>query len=422
MKVTPSHPSFNERDFMGARYTKYVGDLDLEELIDSLLESMMDSFFFSGYRWGPDRIRTLEDLKRALADFLLSGKLLSEEKLNAYLNLFPGAVEEQFEQFIDMLVHHFIDEGYITPMPERVSAVRKDKDVVEEERVTHVRLTGKGLDFLSHKLLEHLFDSHFLSSFGHHETRRFHTGPDAYGEPRPYRFGDTFQLDISRTILNAVRRSGPRFPIHLAYEDIVVLQTEAYRSCGTVIMLDCSHSMILYGEDRFTPAKKVALALSHLIRTQFPGDSVSVVLFHDSAEEIHIRDLPYVEVGPYYTNTFEGLKLSRRILLNQKHPVRQIFMITDGKPSAITLPDGRIYKNPYGFDPFILQETFNEVVHCRKAGIVIHTFMLAHDPFLMGFVEKVRQLSGGQAYYTGIRHPGKQVIKNFLDKRTDFLH
>jgi len=204
----------------------------------------------------------------------------------------------------------------------------------------------------------------------------------------------------------------------LDYRDLMVRQTDFRSSCATVLMLDCSHSMILYGEDRFTPAKKVALALTHLIRTQFPGDTISVVLFHDSAEEIPLGALASAQVGPYHTNTAEGLKMARRILNAQRKEMRQIIMITDGKPSALTLPDGQIYKNPMGFDPFVLQETLTEVAACRKAGIPVHTFMLARDRALVEFVKMVCGITKGRAYFTNTMTLGQFILMDFLKRKT----
>ncbi len=183
-------------------------------------------------------------------------------------------------------------------------------------------------------------------------------------------------------------------------------------------MLDCSHSMILYGEDRFTPAKKVALALTHLIRTQFPGDTIKVVLFHDSAEEIPIATLAGAQVGPYHTNTAEGLRLARRLLLAQKKDMRQIVMITDGKPSALTMPNGQIYKNAMGLDGDVIAATLREVALCRRSGIVINTFMLAHDRALVEFVKRVSALSRGKAYFTNTMTLGQYILMDFLRKKT----
>jgi Ca-activated chloride channel family protein len=202
----------------------------------------------------------------------------------------------------------------------------------------------------------------------------------------------------------------------------MVAQSEYQSSCSTVIMLDCSHSMILYGEDRFTPAKRVALALSHLIRTQYPGDSLHAVLFHDSAEEIPLKQLGRVRVGPYYTNTRAGLRLARRILERQKQDMRQIVMITDGKPSALTRPDGQIYKNAFGLDPFIVAETFAEVSACQKAGIMINTFMLARDHDLVAFVRRVASICRGKAYFTTPYTLGQYVLMDYMDRKTKTIH
>jgi Ca-activated chloride channel family protein len=187
-------------------------------------------------------------------------------------------------------------------------------------------------------------------------------------------------------------------------------------------MLDCSHSMILYGEDRFTPAKKVALALTHLIRTQYPGDTLHLVLFHDSAEEVPLNDLARIRVGPYYTNTREGLRMAQKILSRQRKDMRQIVMITDGKPSALTLEDGRIYKNSMGLDPLVVSETLLEVARCRRNGILINTFMLASDYSLINFVQKVTEICRGKAYFTTPYTLGQYLLMDYLQKKVKHIH
>jgi Ca-activated chloride channel family protein len=221
-------------------------------------------------------------------------------------------------------------------------------------------------------------------------------------------------LDLPATLSNAIARGGLGTPLDLDYGDLMVHQAEYRSSCATVLMLDISHSMILYGEDRFSPAKRVALALSHLIRTQFPGDALRVVTFGDRAEEIPLSRLAQAQVGPFHTNTAEGLEVARRILLSQKKEMRQIIMVTDGKPSAMTLPDGRIYANSGGLDPRILERSYREVMACRKAGILINTFMLARDPYLVQFVEKVTEIARGKAYFTSTLTLGEYVMMDFL--------
>ena len=294
-------------------------------------------------------------------------------------------------------------------------------------------VTDKALDFLGYRALRDLLGSIGRSDTGRHDTRHLSTGVEAVAAPKPYEFGDTLNIDPSSTILNAVRRigsqassPGSRVPepgvIEVDYPDLMVAQSEYQSSCATVIMLDCSHSMILYGEDRFTPAKRVALALAHLIRTQYPGDSLRAVLFHDSAEEIPLKQLGRVRVGPYYTNTREGLRLARRILERQKKDMRQIVMITDGKPSALTRPDGQIYKNAFGLDPFIVSETFAEVNACQKAGIMINTFMLARDHDLVAFVRRVAAICRGKAYFTTPYTLGQYVLMDYMDRKTKTIH
>ena len=279
-------------------------------------------------------------------------------------------------------------------------------------------LTEKGMDFLGYKTLKGLLGSIGKSSFGAHDTPFLATGVESESASRPYEFGDTLNLDVPATLTNAIARGGLKVPLELDYPDLMVNQTEYRSSAATVLMLDCSHSMILYGEDRFTPAKKVALALTHLIRTQFPGDSLKVVLFHDSAEEIPLGGLANVQVGPYHTNTAEGLKLARRILLAQKKDMRQIIMITDGKPSALTLPDGRIYVNSMGLDPKILEATYREVANCRRSEIMINTFMLARDRYLVDFVKRVSEICRGKAYFTNTMSLGQFILMDFMKRKT----
>jgi Ca-activated chloride channel homolog len=310
-------------------------------------------------------------------------------------------------------------------------------------------VTDKALDFLGYRALRDLLGSLGKSSFGRHDTREQATGVETTGAPKPYEFGDTLNLDAGATLLAAAQRearaeqearaehSAPGPPhgtpapgpghsaprrINVTHEDLMVVQGEYQSSCATVLMLDCSHSMILYGEDRFTPAKRVALALAQLIKTQYPGDALKVVLFHDSAEEIPLAELGRVRVGPYYTNTREGLRLARRLLERQRKDMRQIIMITDGKPSALTQPDGRIYKNAFGLDPFIVAETCAEVAACRKSGIMINTFMLARDYDLVSFVRRVAEICKGKAYFTTPYTLGQYVLMDYMDKKTKTIH
>jgi Ca-activated chloride channel family protein len=301
---------------------------------------------------------------------------------------------------------------------QEVSGEGKLDDAAKAASQVEFNLTGKGLDFLGYRTLRDLLGGLGKSSLGSHETAHLATGVEAESVSRPYRFGDTLNLDIPATLKNAMAREGVGVPLDLRYGDLMVHQAEYRSSCATVLMLDISHSMILYGEDRFTPAKKVALALSHLIRTQYPGDSLRVVTFGDRAEEVPLKSVARAQVGPYHTNTAEGLKVARRILRGQKKDMQQIVMITDGKPSAVTMPDGRVYKNPAGLDPFVLRETFREVGACRNSGIVINTFMLARDAALVQFVAKVSEMARGRAYFTSTMTLGQYVMRDFLKRRT----
>jgi Ca-activated chloride channel family protein len=335
---------------------------------------------------------------------------------------------EQVQKLLDGLVEKLAAEGYITvsePDPQgRRTVKRNPEGGAGENRNVHVRfeMTDKGLDFLGFNTLKDLLASLGKSSFGRHDTRDLSTGIEASGAAKPYEYGDTLNLDISETLFNAIKRDGLRMPVEMDYPDLMVRQSEYQSSCATVLMLDCSHSMILYGEDRFTPAKKVALALSHLIRVQYPGDTLHLVLFHDSAEEVPLSQLARVQVGPFYTNTREGLILARRILARQAKDMSQIIMITDGKPSALTLDDGRIYKNAFGLDPLVVGRTLEEVHKCKRQGVLINTFMLASDYGLIQFVQKVTEISRGKAYFTTPFNLGRYLLMDYMNRKTRTIH
>jgi Ca-activated chloride channel family protein len=330
----------------------------------------------------------------------------------------------QLDEIVSQIIRRMIEEGWLrSEQPQRTP----DQDGGhghdrEQAKLERFELTSKSVDFLGFRQLRHLLGSLGRSSLGRHETAHLATGIEAYQEPKEYEFGDTINLDIGATLTRSISREGLGESINLEYPDLMVRQTEYESSCSTVLLLDTSHSMILYGEDRFTPAKRVALALSHLIRTQYPGDSLRLVLFHDSAEEVPLKDLARVVVGPYHTNTCEGLRLARRILMSEKKDMKQIIMITDGKPSAMTLPTGRIYKSAFGLDPMILDETFKEVATCRKSGILINTFMLATDRYLVEFVKKVTEICKGKAYFTTTINLGEYILMDYLRKKTQTIH
>ena len=427
---------------MKYRYSKFTGDdldeLDLEELLGKLSDLFLGSGFENPYGFpyedDGESGHSWQSLHDAIMEAILNGGMLSEETLERLLGedwRDAEDAEQRLEQLIDKIIEKLQAQGYLSGQPdleqerERREAGGGGMGNPEQYRF---EITDKSLDFLGFKALRDLLGSLGKSSLGRHDTREMATGIEASGASKPYEFGDTMNLDASGTIMNAVLRTrrsdeaSGTSGIEVDYQDLMVAQGEYQSSCATVLMLDCSHSMILYGEDRFTPAKRVALALANLIRLQYPGDALKVVLFHDSAEEIPLAQLARSKVGPYYTNTREGLRLARRILERQQKDMRQIVMITDGKPSALTRPDGRIYRNAFGLDPYVVSETFAEVAACRKAGILINTFMLARDPDLVSFVRKVAQICHGKAYFTTPRTLGRYVLMDYMDKKTRTIH
>jgi Ca-activated chloride channel family protein len=417
------------------RYTKYKGEpadgVDMQELVkrlsDFFLQSGYESQFYGMNEMDPDK--SMEALRQAIQRALEEGNLIPDEELKDLLDGTPEQMDAKMKELIDQLIDRLTQEGYVTGQPQVTNAPDKTPrgqvgpgQERDRENQARFEITDKTIDFLGFKTLKDLMGSLGKSSLGRHDTRDLSTGVESGGVSRAYEFGDTLNLDISGTLFNAVRREGSKVPIELDYPDLMVHQTEYQSSCATVLLLDCSHSMILYGEDRFTPAKKVALALSHLIRTQYPGDSLHLVLFHDSAEEMPLGELARVQVGPYYTNTREGLRVARRILARQKKDMKQIVMITDGKPSALTLEDGRIYKNAFGLDPLVVTQTLEEVGRCRKSGILINTFMLASDYALVHFVQKVTELCRGKAYFTTPYTLGQYLLMDYMQKKTRHIH
>ena len=425
---------------MRYRYSKFrpedLDGIDLEELLSKLSDLLLSSGFQNPYGLPYEdegEGHSMQSLHDAVLEALLNGGLLSDETLETLLGKdWQNAedAEERLEDLVQRIIERLQQQGYLTTPPD-LEAHREERErqgqggMGGREASYRFEITDKSLDFLGYRALRDLLGSIGRSSIGRHDTREMATGIEASGAPKPYEFGDTMNLDASGTILNAVLRNrerGRASGIDVEYEDLMVVQGEYQSSCATVLMLDCSHSMILYGEDRFTPAKRVALALANLIRLQYPGDALKVVLFHDSAEEIPLSRLARVRVGPYYTNTREGLRLARRILERQQKDMRQIVMITDGKPSALTRPDGQIYRNAFGLDPFIVSETFAEVAACRKAGILINTFMLARDYDLVSFVRRVAQICHGKAYFTTPRTLGQYVLMDYMDKKTRTIH
>ncbi len=417
-------------------YGKFSAEMadavDLQSLLDKMADFLLQSGFAGGGPaqpywgdFGDENDRSMDALREAILKALMESGQFTPEMFEAMRGEGDELSQAQLAKLLDDLVQRLIDEGFLSTeappqMPAGYQQVTGPGGLAQAaSRDVQFNLTEKGIDFLGFKTLRSLLGSLGKSSFGSHDTPYLATGVEADASSKPYEFGDTMNLDVNATLQNALLRNGSLdVPIDLDYGDIMVRQAEYRSSCATVLMLDCSHSMILYGEDRFTPAKKVALALTHLIRTQFPGDSLRVILFHDSAEEIPLAALAQTQVGPYHTNTAEGLKLARRILLAQKKDMRQIVMITDGKPSALTMPNGQIYKNSMGLDALVIANTLREVANCRRAGILINTFMLARDRALVEFVKKVSAIAKGKAYFTNTMTLGQFILMDFLKRKT----
>jgi Ca-activated chloride channel family protein len=403
------------------RYSKFTPeDLEIssEDLMRALADFLLNSGFDNPYYPNPDRQLTFDELKRAIEQALYEERLFDEERLEQIREMLNSMSSEDLEKLVDRLAKQLVQEGYVR-LDEQPGETGSGGDSTAQGTV---EITDKSSDFLGFQTLKDLLGSLGKASFGSHDTRDLATGVEASGASKLYEFGDTLNLDISTTLFSSMQRNGISLPLELEYRDLHVHQSEYRSSCATVLMLDCSHSMILYGEDRFTPAKKVALALAHLIRTQFPGDTLRCVLFHDSAEEVKLSQLAQVQVGPWYTNTRDGLILAQRLLAREKKDMKQIIMITDGKPSALTLDDGRMYRNAFGLDPLVISRTLEEVGRCKRQGIMINTFMLASDHGLVQFVQQVTELCRGKAYFTTPYNLGEYLLMDYMNRKSRTIH
>lgn len=316
------------------------------------------------------------------------------EQLDQEYKLFTP--EYTMEDFVEDLKKH----GYI-------------KDDEDKSKGKGLSITAKTEQVIRQRALDQIFGDLRKSGRGDHKTK--HTGPgmDKTGEMRSYSFGDSIdQIAVTESVKNAFANNGIS-DFRLTEKDLVVHDTHHAAQMSTVLMIDISHSMILYGEDRITPAKKVAMALAELIRTRYPKDTIDIIVFGNDAWPIQLKELPYLQVGPYHTNTVAGLNLALDILRRKKQANRQIFMITDGKPSCLNLPNGEYYKNSNGLDPHIVDKCLNKAKEARKLGIPITTFMIAQDPYLQTFVEKFTEANQGKAFYTGLKGLGQMIFEDY---------
>ncbi|MGE3802093.1 MAG: VWA domain-containing protein [Candidatus Kapaibacterium sp.] len=362
---------------MHIRYTDWNGDeLSREERIEELLK--LFSYLL---------MKSSGDVDQAL-------------RWMDYLNQSRGILG-------DMTMQEFVDEL------KRRGLVKEGGDGGEG-----LGLTGKGRQRIRRDALEEIFTSLKKGFSGEHRTPHSGTGVEQTGDLRKYVFGDhPSNINATETLSNALRRVADLDSFSLREDDIRVQETEQTTSVATVLMLDISHSMILYGEDRITPAKQVALALSELITTRYPKDRLHVLLFGDDAQEVSLQELPFVSVGPFHTNTRAGLRMARSLLRRSRGANKQIFMITDGKPSAMFDDAGRLYKNSFGLDPKIVNKTLDEGVACRREKITISTFMVAQDPYLVNFVEELTKSNNGRAYYTGLGELGEMLFVDYIRNR-----
>ena len=305
---------------------------------------------------------------------------------------------------IDDFVEDLKKKGYI-------------KQKIDPKGSTETTLSAKTEQALRKKALNQIFGKIKKTGKGNHKTKKQGLGDEPSGELRNYTFGDAIdKISITESIKNAQLNNGIDH-FQLFEKDLVVEESFHKSQMSTVLMVDISHSMILYGEDRITPAKKVAMALTEFIKTRYPKDSIEVIVFGNDAWPIKIKDLPYLRVGPYHTNTVAGLGLAMDLLRRKRNSNKQIFMITDGKPSCVNMKDGTYYKNSNGLDPFITNQCYAMAQQARRLHIPITTFMIAKDPFLMEFIQKFTEANKGKAFYTGLQNLGEMIFEDYESNR-----
>ena len=341
-------------------------------------------------------VRSMENLRKLFYQLLLRTE---------------GDVDEALRWLEELQARGYLPEDWDLEAFKR----QLQEDNLVEEGEGGLKLTRKGERAIRRESLELIFGGLRKGMAGHHRTTHTGTGGERLSETRAFHFGDNLaDLDHPGTVKNALRRGIE--DIAITEDDFEVFETEHKTSVATVLLLDVSHSMVLYGEDRMTPAKTVALALAELIMVRYPKDDLEVVLFGDDARQVPLEELPYTGAGPYHTNTKAGLRMAQQILRRKRHAQKQIFMITDGKPSCIW-EEGRLYKNAFGLDPKIVNRTLDEAVLCRRRGIPITTFMVAQDSWLVDFVEQLTRMNHGRAYFTGLDDLGGYVFQDFVRNR-----
>jgi len=333
---------------------------------------------------------------------------------NELLLMSAGDVEQALQWMEQLWQRYQLMQGEMSF--EEFKAMLEQKGFVGEGEGGGLEVTKKGERSIRSDSLEHIFKSLQSLGGGDHRTPNAGSSHEKLSETRPFNFGDmSSDIDYNISIRNALKRGLEEFSLH--EEDLEVFETEQHTSCATVLMIDISHSMVLYGEDRITPAKKVAIALTELIQTKYPKDSLQVVTFGNEAQEVPIHRLPYLNVGPFHTNTQAGLQLAQRLLARKKHTNKQIFMITDGKPSVI-FEQGQMYRNSsWSLDPLIVNRTLEEAERCRDRGIKISTFMIAQDQHLVEFVDKLTQVNKGRAYYSALDKLGGNIFVDYMKNR-----
>jgi Ca-activated chloride channel homolog len=350
-------------------------------------------------------------------------QLLKQSDLRRFFNQLllqlGGDVEEAIEWMRKLQARGYLDPALdLDEFFARLLA----ENVIGTDGEGNLALMAAGERQIRRDALDEIFGGLRKSSAGYHSVNAAGAGTERLTETRPWHFGDDpMTIDGIRSLQNALRNADPAAPITITEDDLAVFETEHNSDCATVVMIDISHSMILYGEDRITPAKKVALALTELILTKYPKDSIDVLLFGDEATEVPLSEIPYVQVGPYHTNTKAGLELAQNILRRHKHTNKQIFMITDGKPSALT-ENGHLYTNSFGLDLKIVNRTLEEADRCRRARVTITTFMLATDPALVNFVEQLSRINRGRAFYTSPDRLGEYILADYIRNRRKFVH